>query len=119
MWEAHIRVRLFDGRRLPPHPAAGVLLTIRPQSSSKDRIPGFRRGNDLPFRLPAPEDCGGFAILASAEGYDGAGIAPVKAEANQGEDIHLRLPGRESTFQFVWAAWDRPAQNFNLLYTVT
>ena len=107
MSQAQIRVRLFDGARLPLDPTAQVLLTLRPQFSSRHLFSGFRRGNDFTFNVETPEDGSGFAVLASAKDFEDAGISPVKVGDSAGEEVHLMLLRRSSSFQFARARWDR------------
>mgnify|MGYP001046544197 CR=1 FL=1 len=104
MAQATIRVLLFDGARLQLDPSTEVLLTVRPQFRSEPRFRDFRRGNEFAFRVDVPQDGTGFAVLASAKGFEDAGASLVRVADNQTSHVHLMLLRRQSTFQFV--RWD-------------
>jgi hypothetical protein len=112
---ATIRVAVFDGARQPLDPGTDLLLTIRPQFSAKPVFAGFLKGNAFDLIVAVPEDGTGYAVIASAKGYEQAGLGPVKVEPQQTRDISLMLLRRKSTFHFARARWENLQSHPELL----
>jgi hypothetical protein len=104
MAEATIRVLVFDGARRKLDPSTDLLLTVRPQYRSESLFRNFLQGNDFTFPVTVPEDGSGFAILASAKGFEDAGVSVVQVAEDRPCDVHLMLLRRHGGFQFT--RWD-------------
>lgn len=107
-------VRLFDGERRPLPPGTRVLVRLL-DGARREIGSGFFRGSRVAFeglavRGSLDDD---YAVIASADGWEQAGLFPVRVRAGAPRVVDLMLVPRGASFRFQ--AWEELAADWPAL----
>jgi len=107
-----ITINLFDGSRQPLPAATEPLVTVH-DGNQNCVYREFTKGSSLTIQgLPFFNNFGDcYTVVASAKGYAQAGFTPVRVSPGTPAVVDLMLLGKDASFNFSQARWDRLRQS--------
>ena len=101
-----LTIRVFDGSRQLLPADAKVLYTVR-DGSFNYVYRAIQRGPELSLRLPFYNNLRDlYTVIAFADGYKQAGLAPIKVSPASPQTVSLMLLGADASFNFNRALWE-------------
>ena len=100
-----VAVNVYDGTRQPIKQGTQILLTVT-DGAQNQLYRDYVGGPSVTLKLPFHDNFSdNYSIVAWANGYEQAGVQPVKIGPNAPVTLDLMLLPKQSTFHFAQAQW--------------